>query len=226
MRWISRIKLIKIAKVAGIIALILSVTMGVFTFFGANGGNFVVNLKPEDGISIKLYDNAEMTKPMTRLSYPSIIDQIDYTYSWLPETIEDGLGDKNDYRRKGYTALSFLLRNESEVPVDLRSTIEMSRVVKGVDSAVRVMVIADGVRKVYAKAKEAPEEDKGKAEDYPEGVISFMSPVIVCEDTYMSIPMNGVIKFTIVIWVEGEDEQCIDEIKGGSMRLFMSINVF
>ncbi|MBQ1192948.1 MAG: hypothetical protein IIX45_02375 [Lachnospiraceae bacterium] len=74
-----------------------------------------------------------------------------------------------------------------------------------------------------------------KKEDYvsifdADGVVNklvtvpFESDRIVCSGDRLSIKTNEYDKYTIVIWYEGEDPECVDDILGGWVELFMKFN--
>lgn len=225
MKWGARIKFNKIAKIVGLIAALLTTVAAGFTFIGANGANFVVKFEESNGLNLSMYESEDLANPVSRLTYPSVLDQVDVTISNIPEDIEDGLGNKSDYDFSRYMAFSFLLKNNSNVDVDIELNINMSKIKKGVDSAIRVMLIKDGVVSIYAKPKEPPDADVGKPEDYPYLTEMFVSPTIVCTKKYEKMKMGEIFKFTVAIWLEGYDSQCVDAIKGGTMSMDMSIKI-
>lgn len=238
MKWSGRIKFNKIAKIAAAISVFIVVVMASFTFIGANGANFVVKFDGDDGLGLALYNTDAMDKPFSRLSYPTLIDQKDVSLSWIPENIEEGLGDKSDRNRSWYFAFSFLLRNESTVPVDISLEINANKVKQNVDSAVRLAlyrnVIGSGepsIRRIFAKPQESG-ENVGKPEitmDYNGNVLyetePFLSPTKICSLRYDKLKIGEVNKFTVLIWIEGYDPECKDELKGGTMSMDMSIKI-
>lgn len=238
MKWSGRIKFNKIAKIAAAISVFIVVVMASFTFIGANGANFVVKFDGDDGLGLALYNTDAMDKPFSRLSYPTLIDQKDVSLSWIPENIEEGLGDKSDRNRSWYFAFSFLLRNESTVPVDISLEINANKVKQNVDSAVRLALYRSvigsdepSVRRIFAKPQESG-ENVGKPEttmDYNGNVLyetePFLSPTKICSLRYDKLKIGEVNKFTVLIWIEGYDPECKDELKGGTMSMDMSIKI-
>lgn len=238
MKWSGRIKFNRIAKIAAAISVFIVVVMASFTFIGANGANFVVKFDGDDGLGLALYNTEAMDKPLSRLSYPTLIDQKDVSLSWIPENIEDGLGDKSDMNRSWYFAFSFLLRNESNVPADISLEINAKKVTKNVDSAVRVALYRSvigsdepSVRRIFAKPKSI--EDKVVVpeitKDYNGNILyesePFLSPTKICSLRYDKLKIGEVNKFTVLIWIEGYDPECKDELKGGTMSMDMSIKI-
>ena len=74
----------------------------------------------------------------------------------------------------------------------------------------------NGERTVYA----APAADGGPED----GCVNFESEKIVCTYTEESFLVGNVDKYTIVIFMEGEDPECVDAIVGGSVQFSMTID--
>ena len=78
------------------------------------------------------------------------------------------------------------------------------------------MVFLNGEKKVYAKINsitQLPEKD----------TIPFFSASIPVLEQRKNFKPNDVDKFTIVIWLEGDDPDCIDNILGGEIKMHMEI---
>ena len=89
-------------------------------------------------------------------------------------------------------------------------------VVKNVDEAIRVAVYLNGDKKVYAKANSntaEPERD----------TIAFKNTEEIMLEQRKDFKSGDVDKFTIVIWIEGDDPDCIDPLIGGEMKMHMVI---
>lgn len=52
----------------------------------------------------------------------------------------------------------------------------------------------------------------------------FISEEIVCKDTVYGIEHGAQDKYTVVIWYEGEDPECTDDIIGGWVELYMDFS--
>lgn len=227
----TRRKFNKIASIVGISALVLATAMGIFTFFGANGNNFVINFAPTENYNISLFTTEDRSVPLTRVSFEGLNDMNNITYdSGVPENIEDGMGSKNEKVRRGYMAFSYYLGNLSNVPVNIKMSMDISKSTHNVESAARVMIIVDGVREVYAKAQEVG-GNIGSPEHISTQGSSLTTPfasdkIIMHERELKDIQPNTYIKITVVVWLEGWDEQCNDSIKGGMLRTKMDLWVF
>jgi hypothetical protein len=208
--------------------LMISVLVVLITIYGQNVGNFVIGIETNVRQSLSLSEDANFSKPTTRLSAPGIREQTHATLADIPLDIENGSGSKNDYQKRRYFAYSFYLKNVSSIIMDYDMELIINKSTKGAISAVRIMIIKNGEKEIYAKAKEYPPEERGQPEDHigtgieePYMTTPFLSSVTVMTETQKDFPPEAVNKYTVVMWLEGWDHECVDDIKGGIIRMEM-----
>lgn len=63
---------------------------------------------------------------------------------------------------------------------------------------------------------------KGLSSVYQLNTVPFESSKTVCSGLRKDFEHDGMDKFTVVIWVEGEDPECLDDIIGGELELAMT----
>ena len=206
-------------KLASIALLAATLTLGTFyalSAFANKAGNFTVFITPdEDKNRITLSDTADFESYSTMLE-ADIIEQMDnITKAWMPDNLHDVDGSHNG---DNYIAYTFYLKNVGTNEVEYLSQINIHAVTMEADHAVRVMVIKNGVETVYAKAQ------KGSTEPEPD-TVAFLSDTKVLENTTEAFAPGQVDKYTVVIWLEGEDPECIDNIRGGVVKMSMNFRV-
>jgi hypothetical protein len=59
----------------------------------------------------------------------------------------------------------------------------------------------------------------GQPED---GTIPFQDEKVVFATINDGLETDEIIKYTLVIWLEGDDPECLDNIKGGSVKMSMT----
>ena len=151
-------------------------------------------------------------KRMLRATSADFIDNI--SVKWLPEDIDNqGEGSHNG---DNYFAYTFYIENKGSDIVNYWYEIKVNDVIKNVDRAVRVMVIRNGEKTIYARANETT----GEAEV---GTTKFYSPQEVCVEGRQDFKPGEIDKFTIVIFIEGDDPDCVDALIGGEMKMQMDI---
>ncbi|MFW5780586.1 MAG: hypothetical protein ACOCWI_03970 [Bacillota bacterium] len=209
--------------------LIISVLVVLITVYGQNVGNFVIGIETNVRQSMSLSETADFAKPTTRLSAPGIREQTHATLQDIPQNIEQGDGAKNEYEKRRYFAYSFYVKNVSSIILDYDIELQLNKSTKGAESAVRIMIIRNGERKIYAKAKEYPLEEAGEPEDHvgtdinePYMTIPFLSLTTIMRETETDFAPEAVNKYTVVMWLEGWDHECTDDIKGGIVRMEMN----
>ena len=197
----------------GLVALVC--VLFVMAFVQEKMGNFTVNLDRLEmfrrGISIA--EDGDFTKPTARLTANSLKDATNTTISDLPDNLDSLDGNHNG---ENYVAYTYYLRNAGKIDVGYKADLTMDACSKGAEEAVRIAVWKNGERTVYAM----PSKD-GSPE---EGCVNFLSKDVVCEFTEEDFLVGNVDKFTIAIWMEGEDPECVDSIIGGAVQFSMSID--
>lgn len=219
----------RIANMAISVLALIAIMVVLITIYGQNVGNFVIAIEGQSQLNLALSETEDFADPKSRLSAGGIKDITHATYINIPDDIENGDGLKNDIKSKRYFAYSFYLKNLSGSLVDYETEIVIRETTKGADSALRVLVIRDGGRSIYAKPKEAPEPadqigqpaDQGTQIEKDYTTIPFASAITIMQERVAGIVMNAVHKYTIVMWIEGWDPQCTDDIIGATLRMEM-----
>ena len=57
-----------------------------------------------------------------------------------------------------------------------------------------------------------------------EGCENFLTSRVICKYEEKNFLVGNVDKYTIVVWMEGDDPECVDSIIGGSVQFTMHIN--
>ena len=178
-------------------------------------GNFTINLDRLElyrkGISIA--DNGDFNGATARLKANAVKDATNISIEDLPGNLDSKDGNHNG---KNYMAYTYYVRNAGKEDLGYNASIRLDSCAKGAENAVRVAVWKNGERVVYA----APASD-GKEEP---GCTSFKSKKVVCSYKEDNFLVGNVDKYTIVIWMEGDDPECVDSIIGGSVQFSMRID--
>ena len=210
---------------AGIIVFgIALVIIALLTYYGANVGNFVMSIDP-DLKDKKIYMSAtsDFINPSSLLQADAVHNARDITYTMLNiEEAKKTEGSYNDPNFK-YIAYTFYVRNFGSQSTDLRYYIQITATKKNVDKAVRVMLITeiDGIsREQIFMAKDDVES---VYEDIPE-CEEFVSDRLVMQDKIYGFFPEQTIKYTILMWIEGQDPDTTNEILGGQIKIQMKFS--
>ena len=195
--------------------LLLVAVLFIFAFMQEKMGNFTINLNRLElyrkGISIA--DNGDFDGATARLTASTVEDATNISIDDLPEDIDDLDGSHNG---KNYMAYTYYVRNAGKEDLGYKASITLDSCAKGAEEAVRVAVWRNGERVVYA----APATDGGEEN----GCKNFKSDDVVCTYTEKKFLVGNVDRYTIVIWMEGDDPECVDSIIGGSVEFSMKID--
>lgn len=207
---------------------IIAILIILITIYGRNVGNFVVTVEAQTQVSLSLSEYEDFREASSRLTADGLRDQTHATLSDIPDNITETNGSHNDIEDKRYFAYTFYCKNTSSVVLDYSVDIVINKSTKGVESALRVMVIKNDITNIYAKTKEYPESEIGKPEDHigtgieiPYTTIPFASSVTIMSQTETNFIKNAINKYTVVMWLEGWDNECVDAIKGGTIKMDM-----
>lgn len=179
------------------------------------GGSFTISLDPSfaQKSGLVMFESTEGDdKRILKATRADFIDNI--SVKWIPKDInKQGEGSHNG---ENYLAYSFYIKNKGSEVVNYWYEIVIDDVIKNADEAIRVMLYRNDDMTLYAKAN----KKTGEAE---EGTTTFFSDKEVAVEQRAGFAPNDVDKFTIVVFVEGDDPDCLDEIIGGEMKMHMDI---
>lgn len=206
---------LKITTIVLLVAVLLLGAVYCLSFVADNVGNFTVYVPKGSDRALTLSNTADFSKMTTYLEAEVLPQMDNITESWLPEDLESADGSHNG---DNYIAYTYYLKNAGVETVSYLAEIDIDSVTKGADEAVRVMVLKNGEKTVYAKPQ------KGTTEPEPD-TIAFPGNTKAMSQQYDSFEPGEVDKYTVVIWLEGNDPECIDDIKGGQVRMSMHFSI-
>ncbi len=199
-----------------LIALILLFcTLFAFAFMQENMGNFTINLNRLElfRYGVAIADEPNFSDATARLQAEVVSDGTNIAAEDLPDNLNDVDGSHNG---KNYVAYTFYIRNAGKVDLNYAATVKISSASKGVEKAARVKVWKNGEATTYAAAA---------ADGSPEqGCTSFASDTVVCTYEEGSFQVGNVDKYTVVIWLDGDDPECTDDIVGGAVEFAMDFD--
>ena len=212
----ERDKKIKIIKIGLLIMLLFLIIIYFILRVAYETGNFTITLDPnfaqKNGIIMYKRKEAKEDRRILKAERADFIDNI--SVKWLPKDLnKTGEGSHNG---QNYLAYSFYIENKGSDVVNYWYEILVDDVIKNVDKAVRVMVYRNDEKTIYAR----PNERTGEAE---EGTKKFYSPTEVMVEGRKDCKPGDIDKFTIVIFIEGDDPDCLDPLIGGEMKMHMEI---
>lgn len=210
-----RKKIVKFIKIVILLILLILFIAYIIMNIIYNNGNFSItldkNLYFQKGIVI--YDDPDYKVFRTEL-YAQSVDYFDnISYRWLPDNLDEVDSSHNG---DNYVAYTFYIENTGNDTSDYWSQIIIDDVIKNVDSAVRIRVYKNGQYVTYAKLgmNGEPEND----------TIPFVNDELVSFEHRENFAPGDIDKYTVVMWIEGTDIDCTDNILGGEIKIHMEFN--
>lgn len=179
-------------------------------------GYFTISLDPEFAkkSGLIMYENKEIKEEKKILKATKVDFMDNISVKWLPENLNDDID--GSHNGENYLAYTFYLENQGSDPINYWYSIVVDEVIKNVDSAIRVMVYRNDEKMIYAQ----PNKSTGNAE---EGTEKFYSNTEVVLKNRENFEPGEIDKFTIVVYLEGDDPDCVDSLIGGEMKMHMDI---
>lgn len=202
----------KIAKILLLSILLLLLIIYIIIGVIYNSGSFTIsldrNLYFDRGLII--YERPDYKVYRSELFAKSVDYFDNISYKWLPENLESQDGSHNG---DNYVAYTFYIENTGVNVTDYWYEVNVSDVLKNVDEAVRIRLYKNGQFVTYAKISK-----RGQPE--PNTTV-FETDSLVIREHEDGFKPGGIDKFTIVIWLEGSDPECTDNILGGEIKVNM-----
>ena len=209
-------KLIKrLIEIFVLILIVLLAIVYLFLYVVYEGGRFTVTLDRNLSNRKNVYISEKIDyKTKNRKLAADTIDYMDnISVEWLPENIGEGSG--GSHNGDNYVAYTFYVLNAGDEVVNYWYEIDVDDSIKRLDEAIRVMVVHNGVKTIYAK-----ESASGGAE---QGTEKFKTDSRVVLKERKSFQPKSNDKITVVIWLEGDDPECNNDLLGGEIRMHMDI---
>jgi len=201
-----------------LILFVLSV-IAIATFIVAlllhNKGTFTVMASREDMIvyGLVLSDNPIFDRPRPELQSDAVNDMWNITQTDLPTTVDSIDGSHNG---ENYLAYTFYVKDIGDATVNYKAVLDITDLHLAVDDAMRVKIYLNGTPTVYAKPK-----SDGSGLPEPD-TVPFSAKTRILSLDARDLEVDKFDKYTVVVWLEGEDPDCVNSIMGGSVKMTMT----
>jgi len=214
-----------IQRIIVISMILILLTMGVvyslsYTYINTGYGiNVVADQQITKAVSLSDDDNFERLSVGLKASAVVSMDNI--SYSWLSPDL-DNLGAGN-HNGENYICYTFYALNTGNADLSYGSTLRIKNSTQNVETAVRIEIFKNGVPTIYTHTYEE-QIDGVLVEDYGIAVQEFYSEDIVVYEV-VDLAMNDFNRYTVVIWLEGEDLDCVNDKYSSELQLVWNISV-
>jgi hypothetical protein len=207
-------RIVPIAMACASIALVLVYTI---TVLYTRYGSFTVTINKFDNVkyALTLSETPEFKDPISRLNSKAAQEITNIDGASLPLDLDMVNGEHNG---KNYVAYTFYCKNAGEMPVTYEYQVFIANMTKDIEQAVRVRLYVDGEATDFARTRSdglGPEP----------GTTEFLTETVIVRKQIADFQPGEVTKYTVVIWLEGNDPDCLDNILGGTFKVDMSMSI-
>ncbi len=208
-------------RVTGLIAVALVALIAIgyaIAYFYNKYGSFTIKVNKYDMVNqgLSLSETPDFDKTNSMLTADIVYDMTNISGEDLPDNIDKVNGNHNG---RNYIAYTFYLHNSGKDTITYEGDLTISNVTKSVDEAIRVAVYTNGEKVVYGKTKS---DGSGKESDCDE---EFLTANQVMHTKVEDFKKGDTTKYTVVIWLEGNDPDCVDDIIGGVIKMQMDFKI-
>ena len=224
------------------IAIITSVLVVgyIMASFYTNSGEFIIRVDHPGEKFLVLSDTTDFSEELITLKGPAIHNADNISIFDINPNVAEVDGEHNG---PNYIAYTFYLKNLNSEPITYTYSLNIEEATKGVENAAWVMLYHNGKQQIFAKeSKNGESESQFSGWEFPfeedaldpqqyipmnqEGryqleTKKFSSERVVAMAQRDEIQPQEYDKFTVVIWLEGEDPECINDILGGTIEMMM-----
>ncbi len=140
-----------------------------------------------------------------------------------------GAVEGQDHRANTFV-YTFFCKNTGQEVVDYQYSIDIVSMTQDIEKAVRIRLITtlDGTDPSsvdYARAAGVDENNQIVPETYPRVTVPFVGKSQVCLNSVENFKPGSIMKYTVVMWLEGWDKECVDDVIGGNFKISMKFEV-
>ena len=210
--------LIRILALITLILIMVVAAAYAISYFYSKFGSFTVRIDKYDMVKqgLTLSETPDYDISQSVLNADIVYNMTNISGMDIPANVDQINGAHNS---DNYIAYTFYLINSGDDTISYEGELNIENVTKNVDEAIRVAVYKNGNKTVYGKTKS---NGGGKENDCNE---TFLSSTIVMKTKADGFKAKAKDKYTVVIWLEGNDPDCIDDIVGGTIKFGMNFHI-
>ena len=210
----------RIVKISLLFLLLFLIILYIILEIIYHEGRFTVTLDTHKNLEsgLAIFDSLNNSQGKRRLYATPIKFMDNISYKWLPadvDTVADGA-----HNGQNYIAYSFYVENQGNEVLNYWYEVIVDDVIKHVDEAIRIRIYRNGKDVTYAKKN--PMNGQPEVNTVPFKEIKDSEGTIILEEIKNFKPLD-LDRYTIVVWLEGDDPDCTDPLIGGELKMHMVI---
>lgn len=201
-------------------------------------GEFIIRVDHPGEKQLVLDDTPDFPDPRVLLKGTVITEADNISIFDIDPEVAHINGDHNG---EDYIAYTFYVKNISRTPVTYHYSLDIRHATKGIENASWVLFWQNGEQQMFAMPRsdgsaewqrnefEFPFMDEAKEPSmmreeggrYRLTTTPFVSGKVVTTGWREEIMPEEIDKYTVVIYLEGEDPECVNDILGGTIEMMM-----
>ena len=216
------------------------VTGYVMAAFYTNSGEFIIRVDHPGEKFLVLSETTDFSEELITLKGPAIRNADNISIFDINPNVAEVDGAHNG---PNYIAYTYYVKNLNSEPITYTYSLNIEEQTEGIEHATWVMLYHNGKQQIFAKESKSgvPEsqfsdwqfpflEDALDPQQYIENTKTgmyqletkeFASERMVAMGQRDELQPQEYDKFTVVIWLEGEDPECVNDILGGTIEMMM-----
>lgn len=218
-----RERIMKVIRRSFLILLLFLIVLYIILEIIYNEGRFTVTLDSnrtlESGLAI--FDSLNNGHGKRKLEATPIRFMDNISYKSIPADVDESA--EGPHNGKNYIAYTFFIENQGNEVLDYTYEVIVDDVIKNVDEAIRIRIYRNGEYETYAKRNHldnGPETKPFEAKPFAD---IKESPETIIYEKVEGLKPDDLDRITIVVWLEGDDPDCIDPLIGGELKMHMTI---
>ena len=211
----------RVVRISLLILLVFLIILYIILEIIYHEGRFTVTLDSNKSLEsgLAIFDSLNNSQGKRRLYATPIKFMDNISYKWLPANVDTE--SDGPHNGQNYIAYSFYVENQGNEVLNYWYEIIVDDVIKNVDEAIRIRIYRNGEDVTYAKKSSlggGPEENT-----IPFKEIKNAEGTIILEQIKDFKPLD-LDRYTVVVWLEGDDPDCTDPLIGGEIKMHMVIS--
>ena len=198
------------------LAVLMTISYVVSTLY-SRYGSFTVSVIRFDRLkySLSLAETPDFAAATSRLNCSGIEDITNISKDLIPPDVGNINGKHNG---NNYIAYTFYCKNSGQSPIDYAYELYIANMTNGIERAARVRLYVNGEYTDYAHTAT---DGSGAEPD----TTAFLTSTVITRKTIAGFLPGEMTKFTVVIWLEGTDPDCVDSVIGGVFKVDMVLSI-
>ncbi len=181
-------------------------------------GNFTVSIDQQQGKKgLAISESRGFANPVQELSTIGLRNAWNICYTDIPDGLDSDVGGAKN--GQNYFAYTFFLKNTGTETLNYNEMLTLTGNELDAIKATRISFYRDEQRTVYA----SPAKNGSKEPHFCDE--AFTGDVHLISNDKTGLTPGQVVRYTVVIWFEGDDPECVDAILGGSVKLSLGFKV-